>query len=169
MTVIGDDRAGLVAALAEAVSASGGNWEQSQLSRLAGKFAGIVEVTVSDERADALIAAVRDLDGLLHVTVYPGSDESAGVQVGSTISLDLLGNDHPGIVKEVTGVLTRHGISVTDFASGTVEAPMAGGRLFEAHLAAAIPASADVAALRHDLERLATELMVDISVDADPS
>ena len=40
LTVIGDDRAGLVNALAEAVTAHGGNWERSQLAELAGKFAG---------------------------------------------------------------------------------------------------------------------------------
>ena len=44
LTVIGDDRAGLVNALADVVTAHGGNWERSQLAELAGKFAGIVLV-----------------------------------------------------------------------------------------------------------------------------
>ena len=46
LTVIGDDRAGLVKALADVVSAHDGNWEQSHLAELAGQFAGIVVVTV---------------------------------------------------------------------------------------------------------------------------
>ena len=65
LTVIGDDRAGLVNALAEAVTAHGGNWERSQLAELAGKFAGIVSVSVPDEKADELAAALRPLAGLL--------------------------------------------------------------------------------------------------------
>ena len=49
--MIGDDRAGLVNALADVVSAHEGNWERSQLAELAGKFAGIVEVSVPWENA----------------------------------------------------------------------------------------------------------------------
>src|SRR5690606_26345178 len=48
LTVIGDDRAGLVNAVAEVVARHGGNWERSQMAELAGKFAGIVLVTVPD-------------------------------------------------------------------------------------------------------------------------
>ena len=59
LTVIGDDRAGLVNALADVVTAHGGNWERSQLAELAGKFAGIVQVSVADERADELAAALE--------------------------------------------------------------------------------------------------------------
>jgi len=40
--VQGDDRAGLVDALAAAVAERRGNWERAQMTRLAGKFAGIV-------------------------------------------------------------------------------------------------------------------------------
>ena len=45
LTLIGDDRAGLVNAVAEVVARHGGNWERSQMAELAGKFAGIVLVT----------------------------------------------------------------------------------------------------------------------------
>jgi glycine cleavage system regulatory protein len=48
----------------------------------------------------------------------------------------------------------------------TREAPMAGGRLFEAHVVVRPSGSSDVAAMRADLERLASELLVEISVAA---
>ena len=41
---------------------------------------------------------------------------------------------------------------------------MAGGQLFEAHIVVTVPADADLAAMRADLERLADELLVDIAV-----
>src|SRR6059036_1362215 len=56
LTCIGDDRPGLVSALSAPIKAHGGSWERSQMSRLAGKFAGILMVAVPDERADALAA-----------------------------------------------------------------------------------------------------------------
>ena len=167
LTVIGDDRAGLVSALADVVTAHDGNWEDSQLAELAGKFAGIVVVGVPAERVDELTAALRGLDGLLEVTSHPGSEEApgSGEDAGSRrLTVDLLGNDHPGIVREVSSVLSRHDLSIETMTTGTREAPMAGGLLFEAHVVVRVPADADAGALRADLERLATELLVDIAV-----
>lgn len=164
LTVIGDDRAGLVSALADAVTAHGGNWERSQLAELAGKFAGIVVVSVPEEGRDNLVEALAPVPGLV-VSVYEGT-AATGSSEAPNVTLDLLGNDRPGIVREVTTVLSRHGISIDTLATATREAPMAGGRLFEAHLVARAPATADLVAARRDLELLATELMVDLTFDA---
>lgn len=165
LTVIGDDRAGLVNALAEAVTAHGGNWERSQLAELAGKFAGIVVVGVPDERAEELVEALKPLAGLLDVAVHDGSRTEPATASG-VLQVDLIGNDHPGIVRDVSGVLTRHGISIDKLITETRDAPMVGGRLFEAHLTAAVPAGQDLTVLQADLEKLATEILVDISLAA---
>ena len=166
LTVIGDDRAGLVSALADVVTAHGGNWEHSQLAELAGKFAGIVVVGVPVDRADELTAALRDLEGLLEVTTHSGAEsEVAGAETDrQELTIDLLGNDHPGIVREVSSVLGRHDLSIETMTTATREAPMAGGLLFEAHIVVRVPADAETAALSADLERLAAELLVEIAV-----
>ena len=71
------------------------------MSRLAGKFAGIVLVTVPDNRLDALVADLEALDaqGLqvtLERTAEPAEPES------QLLHLELLGDDHPGIVAEIS-------------------------------------------------------------------
>ncbi len=162
LTVIGDDRAGLVAALSEVIAAHSGNWERSQMAELAGKFAGIVVVSVPADRSDALTAAVRELDGLLEVSAHAGSE--AGADRGEELRIDLLGNDRPGIVHEISSVLARHGLSIDTIDTLTREAPMAGGQLFEAHVVARVPAGSDLVGVRADLERLAGELLVDLEV-----
>ena len=68
-----------------------------------------------------------------------------------TVRIELLGNDRPGIVREVSAVLHRHGLSIETMETGTREAPMAGGQLFEARVVAQVPAAADSTALRADL------------------
>ncbi len=73
LTVVGDDRAGLVQSLADAVASHGGNWETSELAELAGAFAGIVLVSVPDDRVDELTRALEGLDGMLRVTLHPGT------------------------------------------------------------------------------------------------
>ncbi len=165
LTVIGDDRVGLVEALADTVSAHGGNWEHSQMAELAGKFAGIVVVTVPADRATDLTGALRALDGLLEVSAHPGTDPAADQRSWPQLTLDLIGNDRPGIVHEVSAVLSRHGLSIEAITTDARDAPMAGGMIFEAHVVARLPPSSEPAAVRADLEKLATELMVDISAD----
>ncbi len=160
LTLIGDDRAGLVAALAEVVSAHGGNWERSELAELAGTFAGIVEVSVPADREQALNAALHSLDGLLKITAHTGTTQGPGDW--PMLSLTVIGNDRPGIVREISAALNRHQLNIEHLSSKTVDAPMAGGKLFEATVVARVPADADTAAIRADLEDLAAEIQVDL-------
>ncbi|GAA4356984.1 glycine cleavage system regulatory protein [Microbacterium rhizosphaerae] len=162
LTVVGDDRAGLVQSLADVVTAHGGNWETSELAELAGAFAGIVLVSVPDGRVEELTAALDGLDGMMQVVLHAGNatvERSAGRRITFTV----LGNDRPGIVKDVTTALTRKGLTIDLFSSRTREAPMTGGTLFEASLAARVPDDVDEAGVVEELERLATEMQVDIA------
>lgn len=163
LTVVGDDRAGLVQSLADVVSANGGNWETSELAELAGAFAGIVLVSVPDARLDGLRRSLDGLDGLLRITVH-GSAEHVDVRPGRRFTFTVLGNDRQGIVRDITGILSRHSVTIDLFSSQTREAPMAGGVLFEASITARADEGVDVSAAIADLERLASEIQVDLSV-----
>ncbi len=171
LSVIGDDRPGLVSALADAVAAHGGNWERSQLARLAGQFAGIVDVVVDDERADDLIAAVTKLDGLLDVVVHDGvaHDGKMGelpTDAWTSLAISVLGNDRTGIVQELSTALSSAGATIDKMTTGTREAPMAGGLLFEADFDVRVPPGTELSNVRAELERLAEELLVDLVIDA---
>jgi glycine cleavage system regulatory protein len=165
LTLIGDDRAGLVNAVAEQITDHGGNWERSQMAELAGMFAGIALVTVPDGRADELIAALEPLHGMLDITaqIAPRDDAHTTTKV---ITLELVGADRPGIVSDVTRVLTEHGVNIEALSTGTRDAPMAGGLLFEATVELETTPDLDLDRLQHSLEQLADELMVDITLEA---
>ncbi|WP_226531070.1 glycine cleavage system protein R [Microbacterium paraoxydans] len=165
LTVAGADRPGLVAAVADVVDAHGGNWENSSLAELAGTFAGVIEVSVADERASELESALRSLQGqgLLTLAVLTGTPDGVGADE-RLIEIQVLGNDRPGIVREISTVLSSHALSIEELATETRDAAMAGGRLFEASVVAKVPAAVDLDALRVDLERLAAEVQVDITL-----
>lgn len=163
LTVVGDDRAGLVAAVADIVDAHDGNWENSELAELAGAFAGVIEVSVAPERVDDLRAALSRVDGLA-VAVHAGRGADVGAAADREIELTVLGNDHPGIVREVTATLRGHDLSIDRMTTHTSEAAMFGGRLFEATVIARVPASVDLSDVAADLERLAAEIQVDVIV-----
>lgn len=163
LTVAGADRPGLVSAVADVVDAHGGNWENSRLAELAGTFAGVIEISVAEERVGDLRAALGALEGMLTITVHAGAGAPES-DVEQRVSLTVLGNDRPGIVREISGVLSAHALSIESMTTETRDAAMAGGRLFESSVTATVPASADLDALRAALERLATEIQVDITL-----
>lgn len=166
ITVIGDDRVGLVQSLADAVSAAGGNWERSELAELVGKFAGLVVVTVPDDRTDDLAAGLRALDGMLEVHLHEAGTPTATTDDTLTVTLDLVGNDRPGIVQEITSAVKAHGVSIDRFESEVTDAPMGAGTLFSCH-ATLRGEEAAFPLVRADLERLADELMVDLTLGED--
>ena len=76
MTLIGDDRPGIVRSIADQVAADGGNWQESRMAHLAGKFAGIVLVAVHEPQTERLVAALRSLDTQgLRVLVEPSAPQ----------------------------------------------------------------------------------------------
>jgi glycine cleavage system regulatory protein len=165
LTVVGDDRSGLVAAVADVVGNHGGNWENSQLAELSGAFAGIIEVSIAAERAGELREALAVLDGLLKVTVHAGTEEPP-LGTARALTIQVMGNDHPGIVREISTVLRTHGVSIDHLTTRTTDAAMYGGRLFEATVSARVPASVSLDRLTGELEQLATEIQVDVTLDA---
>jgi glycine cleavage system regulatory protein len=166
LTVVGADRAGLVAAVADVVTAHGGNWENSELAELAGAFAGIIEVSVDAARVDDLRAALSALEGLLTIATHTGDPASAQIAEPRRFAIRVLGNDHPGIVREISATLSAHGVSIERMSSETLDAAMSGGRLFEATLVARMPASVEVDTVRAALEELAAEIQVDVTLES---
>ena len=162
LTVVGDDRIGLVRTLADTVAAHGGNWERSELAELAGAFAGIVLVDIPDERTNALVEALERLDGLLRVTTH--QPLAADHATGQALRFTVLGNDRPGIVREVSDAIGAHALSIDALTSRTLDAPMAGGTLFEATVVVRLPAGFDAEEVVADLERLAGEIQVDLTL-----
>jgi glycine cleavage system regulatory protein len=163
MTVIGADRPGLVQLVSARVADFGGNWLESRMCHLGGQFAGILRVEVGVERVDELVGALHRLekDGLRIIVHAEGSDHAAK-GAGAVAMLELVGQDRPGILRSVSGVLAAHGVNVEELASERVSAPMGGGTLFQARATVLVPVAVNLAAVRGDLERIAADLMVDL-------
>jgi len=163
LSVMGSDRPGLTQALADAVLGAGGNWLESRLSRLGGKYVGSVLVELDDAALPALEAAIRAVDASgLHVSIVAAEAE-APAQADS-MEFDLVGQDRPGIVREVTAVLTRLGVNIEEFETGTEPEAWSGGRLFRAHAVLNLPAGVTCDAVQTELEAISGEIMVDFTI-----
>ena len=166
MTVIGKDRPGLVESVARLVAEHGGNWLESRMCRLGGEFAGLLRVHIDGNRQAALEAALAELkhQGL---TIHVQADHGAAAAEPQRLArLDIVGQDRPGIVQQISAALAVHGVNVEEFSSACTSAPMSGEMLFHAQITMQIPAACELADLRHEVEKLANDLMVDVEFEA---
>ena len=164
MTLIGADRPGLVESVAATVAEHGANWLESRMAHLAGQFAGILRVDVPDDRADNLIQALGQLDRQgLKVIVQKEIGPEMFLLIAS-LRMELVGNDRPGIVREVSRVLAQRQVNVEDFQTECTSAPMSGEKLFRATAQLRLPAGLTRDQLQQDLEQIAQDLMVDIQL-----
>jgi glycine cleavage system regulatory protein len=150
MTVIGPDRTGLVESIAKLVAEHSGNWLESRMCRLGGEFAGIVRVAVPQAQQPVLEAALGKLAGLTIVVHGDGPPLSTGRAV--LVALEVVGQDRPGIVRELTRALSAQGINVEELATECVSAPMSGEALFQAKAKLLVPATITIEKLRQTLE-----------------
>jgi glycine cleavage system regulatory protein len=164
VTVIGEDRPGIVGRLSDVVLAAGANWEESRMARLAGKFAGILRISVAATNAGVLASSLRALttDGLTIVVERSGA---TAPEAFHTVRLELVGNDHPGIIRDISKVLAQHQVNIEELETGVSGAPMTGEQLFRARVQLRLPAAVTTEWLRSRLEALAGELMVDVALD----
>ena len=163
MTIIGPDRTGLVESVARAVADHGGNWLESRMCRLGGDFAGILRIEVPADKKSPLLAALQNLQ-LNKLQIVVRADEPVSLPAaGRQTRLEVVGSDRPGIVREITAALARAQVNVEEFSSEVSSAPMSGETLFQASARLQLPERCDLAALKKDLEKIAADLLVDVS------
>ncbi len=169
MTVIGPDRPGLVESVAHLVTSHGGNWLESRMSRLGGQFAGILRVEVPPDKESLLLQALEGLksEGL---TVVAHADQPRPTTPTARASfVDVMGQDRPGIVSQISRALARHGVNVEDLQTECGSAAMSGETLFKARARLSIPPGCPLSELRKELEQIAADLIVEITLGDVPT
>ena len=163
MTVLGNDRPGLVRSLADTVASHGGNWLESRMARLAGQFAGIVRIECPSATVDALIQELQT-PGASGLTVLAVREQAAEAATRRTLVVDVVGNDRPGIVRELSAAVASAGGNIEELTTGLESAPMSGHPMFRARGIISIPENAEPAVLAAAIESLGGDLTVDVSV-----
>lgn len=161
LSVAGSDRPGLTKALSAAVLSAGGNWLESHLSRLGGLYVGSVLV---EGDADKLRMAVSAVDAAgLDVRIAPAGAGPAAA--GETLAFSVVGQDRPGIVRQVTATISELGANIESFRTWLSTEAHSGAPLF--HIAAnlSLPAGLSAARVQDALEAISGEIMVDVAVE----
>ena len=167
LSAVGSDRPGLTKALAAAILSAGGNWLESHLSRLGGLYVGSVLVELEAGSVDRLRSAVSTVDAQgLEVRIAPAIEGPDAA--GEVLDFGLVGRDRPGIVQQVTAVLSGLDANIETFKTWIAAEPHSGAPLFhmEAHLR--LPPGLQAHRIQAALEEISAEIMVDISIAPAP-
>ena len=165
LTVIAPDKPGLVEQLSQTIASNQGNWLESSMSRLAGKFAGILIVSVPETQADSLMEALQKLESQGMKVIAERSNEEETPTESNSITLELIGHDKPGIVREISQALSRYNINVERLSTELVSGSMSAELLFKADADLTVPTGVDLDDLQQSLEAFANDLMVDITLN----
>jgi glycine cleavage system regulatory protein len=163
VTLVGPDRPGLVSTLSAAVTAAGGNWLESRMAQLAGQFAGIVLVSLPDEAAATLADAVARLEREGFQVVVRGGGGQQAESDDTVLQLDVVGQDRPGIVRDIAEILARRGVNIEELTTHVSSGSFSGEIMFRASARLRVPAALTAADISGDLHHLSHELMVDLS------
>ena len=161
-----DDRPGVIKQLSQAVDECQGNWLDSQLSRLGGRFAGVLQVHLPKVQVDPLREKLASLaaDGITATLTEAGD---APASSGEVHTLALLGSDRSGIVYELTSALISEGYNVLTMDTHVEAAPMSGEPLFSARARVELPPGRELADLGATIDALGESMTLDIHLSDD--
>ena len=164
VTAIGADRPGLVSLLSERAQGFGANWAGSRMTNLAGQFAGIVHFDVPAANAEPLAQALRGLEASGLRILIAQSETPAAPPGRRIVTLELTGVDRPGIIRDLSRNLAERGVSIDDLHTEIVEHAASAQHLFKVRAVLVVPESLSNETLRGVLEKLASDMMLDMAL-----
>ncbi|GAB2189604.1 ACT domain-containing protein [Sessilibacter sp. MAH1] len=164
MTVLTDDKPGIVEFIANIIERNNGNWTESQLQHLHGKFAGILSITLESNLRAQLES---DLQALTAKGIHYQLSWSSPTlpSTGKTAKLSVLGPDRTGIIKEIAQALAQRSINLLNLESRCTSAPWTGEALFEANAEISVPKSTDMEELVNKLSVITDELGLELTLE----
>jgi glycine cleavage system regulatory protein len=163
ITLIGNDRPGIVENISRIIVEFGGEWIESRMANLCGKFTGLLRANLPDGQCEAFTEALKSRVNDLTISI----EQVESLQTISdepSYRLELLGQDQAGIVHRITAALAENGATVDDMETEVIDASMSGEKLFKASIILRLAPGNEVDHLRDVLEQLANELIVDIEL-----
>lgn len=163
ITIMSDDRPGIVNELSTVIAQQKGSWLQSHFADLAGKFTGIMTVSIPDDNRKSFVSALSLLkhDGIdirVEETTKPN-------QAQTIIRFTVIANDRVGIVNEISARLRSHNFSIHSLTTETQSGSMSGIPMFSAKLSVISEDEKSEEAAQQELaealEALSDDLMIE--------
>jgi glycine cleavage system regulatory protein len=167
--VTGDDQPGVVESMAEVAVSHDANWLESEITRVAGKVAGIIQVEVPKENANELIDAMQGLKSRgLNVAVDRRTGENPHHNERQ-IAIEVSGPDKPGIVLRISRILAKNRLNIDELHHQRLELTQGSRRTFRADIRVSMPMQLDSREVERALNLMADSLHLELAMHELPS
>jgi len=163
MTVIGPDRPGILAKMAETIDGHGGSWLESRLARFAGHVAGVLRFDCHDNEHDELLEALHLLEKVENIEIKVVREVEVPERVTKKLSFNILGNHRPGFMNQIATAIHKVGGNIEEHSSECDRCPQAGHILCRAMGTVAVVDEFEESALVEALEAIGSDLIVSVS------
>jgi glycine cleavage system transcriptional repressor len=165
LTVVGPDQVGLVEKISAFIARQGGNIEDSKMAVFCGEFALILLISGESGSLFKIANHYRDLEvetGLAISIKTPSARKPAEAVLPYALTASCM--DHPGIVYQISGILSSFGINIESMETKTYAAPVSGTPIFrlEAHIS--LPNTVNISSLRERFAEIQKQENIDIDL-----
>jgi len=167
LTAIGPDRVGLVEKISEFISRHGCNIEDSKMAVFCGEFAVIVLISGEGGKLVNIGRDYREIEtetGLAISIKTPSTRSPPDSFLPYKLTASCM--DHPGIVYQISAVLSAMGVNIESMETRTYAAPVSGTPIFQLEADLAVPTRTNVNSLRERFAQIQREENIDIELTA---
>ena len=164
ITLLSQDKPGIVKQIADIIAQAGGNWLDSHMAQLAGQFAGILKIAIEHEKLQNLKDALADVEknGIqIHIT---SAEPSASTTETQQFIFELMGADRAGIVSEIAQSLSEKHINIEELETHYSSMPWTGEAMFKAKGRLVAAKDIDRESLLQELSDIEDRLGLDIEL-----
>jgi glycine cleavage system regulatory protein len=135
------------------------------MSRLAGKFAGVLLVKTSQNNQANLLRDLKELNNE-GIKIIAELTNNLNHEPDERHLLNLVGNDRPGIIGELSSILAELNINVEELCTNCEDAPMSSELLFRASAVISFSGASKVssALIQEELELLSDDLIIELEL-----
>jgi glycine cleavage system transcriptional repressor len=165
LTAIGPDQVGLVQRISEFISRHGCNIEDSKMAVFCGEFAVIVLISGDGGNLVKIARDYREIEtetGLAISIKTPSTRKTAESFLPYKLTASCM--DHPGIVYQLSAVLSAMDVNIESMETKTYAAPVSGTPIFQLEANLAIPTRTNINSLRARFAEIQREENIDIEI-----
>ncbi|MCZ6485102.1 MAG: hypothetical protein O6826_05340 [Acidobacteria bacterium] len=163
VTVVGQDRPGIVKEITEGIVETSANVEESRTASLGGQFVGLFLVSAPRETVNQLLEFLQDC-GSENLTVTVKEIDHPAYQEYLPYALEVAGADHPGIIHGISAFLAGEGVNIAEIKTSVYNSPISGAPLFSMTALLQVPPNLSAEDLRQSLTDLGDAQSVDITL-----
>jgi glycine cleavage system transcriptional repressor len=167
LTAVGPDRVGLVEKISEFIARHDCNIEDSKMAVFYGEFAVIILIRGEGRNLVKIARDYREMETETGLTISiktPAARKPSESFLPYKLTASCM--DHPGIVHQISNVLSSLGINIESMETETYAAPVSGTPIFRLEAEISVPAKTIVNSLRERFAEIQREENIDIELSA---